>query len=71
MSFGSTQDMDKTASDLKRRVINFLSQKGVPSVQRLVIEVTKAGFMICPGNRTIVESEPATRAKTRFSGLIG
>jgi hypothetical protein len=40
MSCELTQDTDNAASKLKRRIITFLSQKGVSSVRRLDIGVT-------------------------------
>ncbi len=39
MSFGQTKPIDETSSDLKRRIMLFLSQRGVSSVRRLDIEV--------------------------------
>ena len=40
MSFGLTEPTDATSSDLKRRIMIFLSQRGVSSLQRLDIEVS-------------------------------
>ena len=40
MSFGQTKPIDETSSDLQRRIMLFLSQRGVSSVRRLNIEVS-------------------------------
>lgn len=40
MSFGLTEPTDATSCDLKRRIMIFLSQRGVSSPQRLNIEVS-------------------------------
>ncbi len=48
MSFGLTEPTDATSCDLKRRVMLFLSQRGVSSVRRLDIEV-RGGTVILHG----------------------
>ena len=40
MLFGLTEPTDTTSCDLKRRIMIFLSQRGVSSVRRLNIEVS-------------------------------
>ncbi len=40
MSFGLTEPTDATSCDLKRRIMIFLTQRGVSSLQRLNIEVS-------------------------------